>query len=156
MSIYIIYGIHWKQDPDTILYVGSTIDMDKRWRDHKCKCATHDYPVYNHINANEGFDNFDYKILEEGVLSEGEIKEHREQYHIEEIGFENLLNAQNAWTDTQEYQQEYQQEYYQKNKEQLNERKKEKITCECGVIVSITHLARHRRSKKHIDWMKTL
>lgn len=40
----------------------------------------------------------------------------------------------------------------QRNK--INIRGKEKIKCECGCIVSKGHLARHRRTEKHIELIK--
>mgnify|MGYP003128030937 CR=1 FL=1 len=40
--------------------------------------------------------------------------------------------------------------YYQNNKDKINEKQKEKITCECGCIVSRTNLNRHKKSKKHL------
>jgi len=45
--------------------------------------------------------------------------------------------------------------YYENNKEQIAQKHKEKITCECGSIVSHNHIARHRKSKKHIDIMNS-
>jgi len=47
-----------------------------------------------------------------------------------------------------EQKKEYDQEYRQKNKERI----KEKIKCECGTIVSRSHIAQHKRTKKHSDY----
>ena len=36
------------------------------------------------------------------------------------------------------------------NKDEIAKKRKEKITCECGCIVTIYHLARHRKTQKHL------
>jgi len=40
-------------------------------------------------------------------------------------------------------------EFYHKNKERINKKRSEKVTCECGSIVSVRHKYRHLTSKKH-------
>ena len=40
--------------------------------------------------------------------------------------------------------------YYDQNKEKLNEKKREKITCACGCIVSRGSCYRHRKSQQHM------
>tara|TARA_R110002153_G_scaffold231958_1_gene385173 strand:+ start:63 stop:731 length:669 start_codon:yes stop_codon:yes gene_type:complete len=47
-------------------------------------------------------------------------------------------------------------EYREKNKEQLSEKSKEKITCECGCIVTRHVLARHKKSQKHIKLINNI
>ena len=47
-------------------------------------------------------------------------------------------------------------EYYEANKEKMQEYQKEKITCECGSIVCKIILARHKRSVKHQEFLKTI
>jgi len=48
-------------------------------------------------------------------------------------------------------------EYYEKNKDKIKEknkeRKREKITCECGSITNKSHLRRHEKSKKHLNFI---
>ena len=44
--------------------------------------------------------------------------------------------------------------YYQNNKEQINKKRKEKITCECGINITRSNLAIHKKSKKHIKLME--
>lgn len=39
--------------------------------------------------------------------------------------------------------------YYQKHREQISEKGREKITCECGSELTIQHLSRHKKTKKH-------
>jgi hypothetical protein len=44
---------------------------------------------------------------------------------------------------------EYQKSYYQKRRDTLLESKKEKVTCECGKIVSLGHLTCHKKTSSH-------
>lgn len=44
--------------------------------------------------------------------------------------------------------------HYQKNKDKINAYKKEKIICECGSIVSRRGIAEHKRTKKHLNYIK--
>lgn len=42
--------------------------------------------------------------------------------------------------------------YYQKNKEKILSAQAEKITCECGLILSKNNLAAHKKSQQHLDF----
>ena len=70
--------------------------------------------------------------------------------------------------DNQEYIREHRKQYYENNKEDIKDKNKqykennkeylksysgEKITCECGCIVTRGHLPRHKRSAKHDQLM---
>jgi len=44
-------------------------------------------------------------------------------------------------------------EYRENNEEKIKERRKAKITCECGSCVRKYDLSRHIRSKKHQDYL---
>jgi hypothetical protein len=44
--------------------------------------------------------------------------------------------------------------YYEENKEKCSEKSKQDITCECGCVVRIYKISRHRQTKKHINLMK--
>ena len=52
--------------------------------------------------------------------------------------------------------QEYGKAYRQANKEKLKEYNQEKIKCDCGVVVSRGHIARHNRSIKHIEYLNSI
>ena len=38
------------------------------------------------------------------------------------------------------------------NRETINKKSQQKITCECGSIVTSGHLSEHKRTLKHLDW----
>ena len=48
-----------------------------------------------------------------------------------------------------EAKREYQKKYDAEHKEQINERRKKEITCECGEIVKQFSIVKHRKSKTH-------
>ena len=54
-----------------------------------------------------------------------------------------------------EKRKEYDKEYRKKNRAIIKEKKGEKITCECGSVITKDCLARHKRSKKHQDFIKS-
>lgn len=39
--------------------------------------------------------------------------------------------------------------YYEDNREKIKEQQNEKVSCECGCILSRNHLSRHRKTDKH-------
>ena len=48
---------------------------------------------------------------------------------------------------------EKQRQYTIDNRDKIREKQRQKITCECGCVVSYNALQRHKRSKKHLDLM---
>jgi hypothetical protein len=46
--------------------------------------------------------------------------------------------------------------YREKNDEKIKERKKTKITCECGCIINKDDIARHKRTNKHLQLLTEL
>jgi hypothetical protein len=46
-------------------------------------------------------------------------------------------------------------EYYYNNRDKLLKQKKEKIVCDCGFQTSKNNKARHLKSKKHLNWVKS-
>ena len=44
-------------------------------------------------------------------------------------------------------------EWYKANKEKIKERKNEKISCECGCVISRTRISRHKNSKFHLNFL---
>ena len=82
---------------------------------------------------------------------EEEHKEQKKKYYKERYqkNKEEYNKKQKEWRENNKKKIK---EYYQKNKEEYNKKQKEKITCECGDVVSRRHKAEHTRSKKHKTW----
>ena len=47
-------------------------------------------------------------------------------------------------------------ERYQLNKDEINEKSREKITCECGAILSRAEISKHKKRPKHARLMEQL
>jgi len=100
------------------------------------------------------------------------------QEHREELSEKSKVYYQEHKEERNQQSKEYHQknreeiskqkkEYNEKHKEQLNQQSKEyyqknrekilqKVVCECGTEVNKSSLSRHKKSKKHQEFMKTL
>ena len=58
-------------------------------------------------------------------------------------------NINNTEKNSKEYIREHKKQYYEHSKEAIRTYRTERITCECGCIVTKPHLPRHKRSAKH-------
>ncbi len=63
------------------------------------------------------------------------IKEYKKNYN--ENNKEQIVETKKKW--------------YENNKEQILEKKKEKVTCECGCMVSKRNLVKHQKTNKHLE-----
>ena len=116
----VIYKICCKDESITDCYVGSTIDFDRRKRDHKNTCnnvksTKYNLPVYRYIRDNGSWENWDFEILERYHCRNKESLVKRERYWLEKKGAK--LNSC--------YPQRSQKEYIEDNKEQILEQRKE-------------------------------
>jgi hypothetical protein len=136
-------------------------------------------PLYKRIYGHRSKLNCSSKIL----FTEGECKiylveefpcdnrnqlEKRERFFIENNDCVNKnipCRTYQEYNDaTKDKRSEYKKKYNQKNKEEIKEKNKiyyekkkeyrsQKITCECGAIVSLVNLKRHKtESKKHLSF----
>lgn len=131
------------------IYVGSCNSMkDRKWRHkHSCKTETnpsYNYPVYQYIRENGGWNNFDFVILEEIEYRKKHELHSRERYFIEilkaslnqviptrtdkehyEANKEKINEQKKKWVkDNAEKNKQYHDQYYQDNKDKLSEQKK--------------------------------
>jgi len=75
------------------------------------------------------------KIKQYRIDNKEKRNEYIKQYHI----------------DNKEKLNERSKQYYIDNKEKILEQNNQKITCECGCVVSRRNIIRHCKSKKHIS-----
>jgi len=78
-----------------------------------------------------------------------EIAEQKKEYyenHKEEIAVYFKKYTENHKEEITEYFKKY----YENHKEEIAEQKKEKITCECGCIISKNCITRHKKTVKHL------
>ena len=175
-----IYKICCKDINITDIYVGSTMNFNRRKTSHRTKCNNEKDPAYNYylydfIRLNGGWKNWDMIVIEHiSVKSKIELCS-RERYWLEKLGA-----TLNKWSPIRtederknyyeknkdkmkEQMKEYRannkdkikdkmKEYRGKNKGKIKDKRKDKIECECGSIVRKNNLPRHKKSKKHLNF----
>lgn len=170
-----IYKLSCNDNSIPDFYIGSTTDIFTRQRGHKSRCNNpkdekYNYPVYNYIRENGGFDNWNFQIIQQYNAIDKNDLESQEKYWI--LRENPKLNTTMPVHDKKQYYQDnkediikkvkifaenhpgkvagYKTTYAEKNKDKINE----KIKCECGSIVSKKHLAVHKKTKKHIKFIE--
>jgi group I intron endonuclease len=145
MIIGSVYKIVCKINPK-IVYIGSTIGkLNRRWRSHcNDKCSISKYI------KEYGIENFNIVLIKEYNVCDKYHLLAYEQLYMNSIKNINVKNAFNIC------KKEKQKARYNDNKELINEKKKEKITCECGCITRKNDIPRHKKSNTHIALMQNL
>jgi hypothetical protein len=157
------------------VYVGQTTDFRKRKNRHKSVCNNetargYNYNVYEFIRNNGGWDNWNMIEIEKYNAIDGNDAKKRERFWIEELKaslnckiptrlqkeyYENnkekiTIRNKNYRDNHKEEKAKTDKEYREKNKEIINEKIKEKITCECGDYITKCNIQRHKKSERHI------
>ena len=126
-----VYVIKCKDENIKDCYIGSTINLCRRIKQHKSDCnnpnsKAHIYKVYEFIRNNGGFDNWTIETIKEVEVNDKiELKRYEaEQYDL----LKPSLNCNNPLIqiDMKQYQKEYYKEKYQDyHKKRYNEKKDE-------------------------------
>lgn len=161
---------------DDKFYIGSTCQpLYRRKGNHKKESKKHpNRKVYQHLNK-IGWENVKIILIEKWPCDSKEELERRERYFIEK--YKTSLNCVVPTQNRQEFYiknkdrinnerkakyhknperiKRQSNEYYHKNKASINsEKRKVKVDCECGSNVRKSDIARHRKSKKHLNFIK--
>ena len=157
MPIYTFYKIVCKDENIKDCYVGRTKNLKRRWNNHKSICnnenrSEYNFKLYQFIRENGNIDNWDIIEIEKNEYDDKNEVDLKERFWIKE------LNANLNIQIPSRTRKERNKEYRDKNKDRLKDYKKEyreknKITCECGCEIFNGNLARHFRTKKHIDYL---
>jgi hypothetical protein len=110
----VIYVIKCKDETKTDVYVGSTCSFKQRIRQHKCASKFDKFKLYDYIQENGGWENFECNIYEEYPcenVQQCRIKE-REVYEK----LKATLNSQKPHRDKGEYYEENKQDILEKQK----------------------------------------
>ena len=161
----IVYGIY-KIGSDECIYVGSAWDLKSRTYVHRADSKRHAHKkqklLYSHINNSGGFDEFEFQVLGTRMYKDKSTKSMRLRTWFEE-GYRRQLNPpfnKNRCAQTEEQRKLREcrstQQYYRKNRQRIRATQNEKITCECGAVLSRSNLAPHRKTKKHARLMQSL
>jgi len=171
----IIYTIRTENS----LYVGSTTNYVNRKNSHKSSIYNendnnYNYKLYKTIRENDfEWDMQPYSKYPCNDVVEQTIEEQRICLLLKAD-----LNSKKCGTGLnrselgeKEYDKQYNTEYRTENKDKIVENKKQyyadnkdkilehmtqKITCECGCIVSRCNLSPHKKSKKHLKLMEKI
>ena len=156
-----IYTIRNRND-DTKIYVGSTIrSLKSRFGDHKRDMKNNiQRPLYQLMNE-IGFERFKIELIEEYNCDDKELLLIKEGEYIRQFGTLNKAiagrtskeNCKEFYIKYKEEIIEKKKEYYKKNKKNIDEKRNVKILCECGNEISKRHIARHNKSKIHLNYL---
>jgi len=181
----LIYKITCNDDTVTDIYVGHTVDFNKRRNNHKSKCSNenskgYNLLIYQTIRANGGWNNWSMSEVEQFPCENKTEAIAREGYWYKELN--GTMNICVPSRTKKEYNQEWYQDnkekkseiskdyyqanneqlkekakdYYQNNKEQILKKEKQQMSCECGSCFRISDKARHQKSKKHLNYLNSL
>lgn len=147
-----IYQIYCKNPEITDIYIGSTKDIKSRIAEHKYACYDTEHikyrtPLYKFIRENGGFENWDYKVLNEVEYIDDIWRRKQEQCYID--CYKPSLNTHRAYIsrgDMQEKHKKHRREYYSANKETLNEN--HKIYYETNKEQILSQAKEYRRTNK--------
>ena len=65
------------------------------------------------------------------------------------------FNSQHAWYEAnKDTCMARAKAHYESNKERISQYKAQKVTCECGAVVSWSNSSAHKKSPKHQTWLK--
>jgi predicted GIY-YIG superfamily endonuclease len=137
-----------------LCYIGSTFNFLNRQCQHirSIKDETCQKRLYIRIRATGGVFSYTISIIEEFETDKLNLRL-KENHYINEL--KPALNHNRAFT-TPEEKADAVKEYYIKHRESLLIKKKSKITCECGCLLSRSNPYTHRNSKKHFILLSTL
>jgi len=146
-------------------YVGSTKSIKDRKYEHKSACnnkngKSYHQKTYVKIRENGGWDNWRMVCLEEcdeNIKTKIQAQMKEEEYRLK---LKATMNSRCAiWThaqycaDNSEKIKEYSEQYRRDNSEKIKSQASEKITCECGCVVSKRNIAKHKKSAKHCKFI---
>ena len=139
-----IYKICCRDTSIEDIYIGSTVNFRTRKYQHKSACnKLNNIKIYQFIRDNGGWDNWDMVLIEE-VKVNSKLELHKKEREFIEL----LKPSLNIAIPTRTVK-----EYKEDNKETIKEKRKGKITCECGSVYGKRDKARHNKTKKHINYM---
>jgi Uri superfamily endonuclease len=125
------------------IYIGSTINsLAKRLNHHKS------YLKYTSKYLFENYDVVKIELIEEYPCNNKMELVKKEGEHIRNNTCLNKVIPDRT-------RKEYNEEYYENNKENINEKRSEKIECDCGGKYTQGHKSHHFKTKKHTKFMNS-
>ena len=117
---------------ERLIYVGSTIDYERRFSQHtsdsfRKTSSGYNTKFYRYLRQ-YGIENFTFEVIE--VLDDDTTEEElciREQFYIEKYDSKKSMNSQDAWIigDRKEHQRLYLSEWFKNNKDSQKKKRSE-------------------------------
>ena len=179
-----IYKIYCRDSEITDCYVGSTEDLNNRYKSHNSscnntKCEEYNKKLYKFIRANGGMDNFIIEPIYECDIEERYIEEqrwfellkatlntkspkrNRKEWYIDNK--QKILEQRKEYRENnKDYFKDYSKQYRIDNKQKIKqyrennkEKGKIKIECECGALVRTANISRHNKTNKHQNYINS-
>ena len=157
------------------IYVGSTCKrLCQRLAQHRASYKCYLNGISKYITSFKILKNNDYDIilLEECKdIQNIEQLRRRERFYIESLSCVNKVIVGRSLKeyrednkeaikqyrdDHKEYHRKYCNDYYEINKDHILHAKKVKYNCNCGGQYTYVNKAQHCKTKKHLEYLKTL
>ena len=145
-------------------YVGSSFDVEHRMKIHEITRG-----CYSRDIIEEG--DYDLDILETDIPDritalwreryyfdtiEGLVNKNRPIITEDEMKESKRASASKNYYDRHEYFLKQKADYQKANKEVIQQKRAEKITCDCGCILSRSSLTGHKKRPKHFQLLEVV
>lgn len=134
------YKIYNTDTPTKNVYIGSTCNINDRWRNHKTNIKNKDVPLYKFMRENGGLEKWTYRILMQRNIPDKDQRFMIEAELINQYDIKNCLNK-NIPNNLKRYET---REQYDMMRNYTN------IECEkCGTVYrGLPHKRRHEKTNK--------
>lgn len=105
-------------------------------------------PYKNEIEMKESRNKYNNEYY---INNKEHIKEQTKQYCID-----NKKKISDYYNLNREFINEKKKKYRLINKMKISDERKEKISCECGIIINKSGLSKHKKSIKHMTYINSL
>ena len=151
-KIYLIRN----RDNESLIYVGSTIEkyLSRRFQKHKSHKECSLYKYINNPDNNTNWDEWYIELYEE-FPCENNLQLCKKENEI--IREKSTINKKGYLTE--EIKKEYRENNKEKKKEydkEYRENNSEIIICECKCKIKKNNLSKHKKSKKHIEFLNNI
>ena len=153
-----IYKIICTLDSNFV-YIGSTFTtMRQRWQAHKGLYNKYLKDGNNKMSTNKYYDKYGIQNFKIILIKSYNVCRNSQRDNAHLRAYEQLwinktkkaVNLQSAFNPLAKMDMKIlKKKWYNNKKEELSEKRKEKIICECGSIIRKSDLLAHKKSKKH-------
>ena len=89
------------------------------------------------------------KDKEDNKAERNKFDEYYYQHREEKLEYQKNYNRQKG-----DAIKDYNKSYYMKRREEILEKARTKVTCECGCVVQLFNMNSHKKTKKHVRYLE--